>query len=243
MAHRYLVENLADAAPGSIVELGGDEARHAVDVSRIRAGERLGIGDGRGVVVEGVVVHAERGSLRLEVDAVERTEQSAPELWLVQALAKGDRDEMAVQASTELGVAGVIPWAAARSVVRWEGPKREKALARWRTIVREASKQALRAHVPEVAPLAKLADLVRLAGESTVMLLDPRAETPIDRIHLDGAERVHLVVGPEGGIAPEEVAALVAAGAVQARLGANVLRASTAGPAAIAALHGALGRW
>ncbi len=243
MAHRYLDETLAATEVGAVVELTGDEARHAVQVSRVRAGERLEIGNGRGLVVSGAVVAAEPGSLRLEVAELREESSPAPELWLVQALAKGDRDELAAQTATELGAAGVVPWAAARSVVRWEGAKRDKALARWRTIVREAAKQSLRAHLPEVAPLAKLADLVRLAGEHRVVLLDPRAEIPVDRLDLDGVERVYLVVGPEGGIAPEEVAALLAAGAVHARLGVNVLRASTAGPAAIAALSGPLGRW
>lgn len=241
MASLYLTDDLADARVGARVEVTGDEARHALQVARIRPGERIAVGDGRGTLVRGAVVAGEPGVLAVEVDELSHEPAPAPALWLAQALAKGDRDELAVQAATELGVAGVIPWAAERSVTRWEGAKVARNEERWRTIVREASKQAIRPWVPEVAPLSTTAQLAALPG--LVIVLEPTATVPLTGVALDAVERVTLVVGPEGGIAPRELDRLADAGAVLARLGTEVLRTSTAGPAALAVINAGLGRW
>jgi 16S rRNA (uracil1498-N3)-methyltransferase len=166
----------------------------------------------------------------------------ATRITLVQALAKGDRDELAVQASTEIGVDAVIPWSAARSVSRWEGPKAEKGRQRWATIVREAVKQSVRAWLPQVGGLAATGELAsRLAG-ARILVLEPTATTALTDVRSDGRD-IALVVGPEGGITPAELDRLIAAGAEPVRLGASVLRTSTAGPAAIAVLNAVLGRW
>ena len=253
MAHFYLDDSLAaqlasaDAPVGAVVRLPGPDARHASTVSRVRAGEHLRLGDGAGLVVEGEVLEASAQEVALRVAAVERHPEPAPRIVLVQALAKGDRDELAVQAATELGVDAIVPWQAARSVSRWDAAKAEKGRARWAAIVREASKQAIRARVPQVEPLATTAAIAGRAASATVLVLDPLAEHPLtafDAASLrDGDRDGVLVVGPEGGVAPEELAALTAAGARSVRLGATVLRTSTAGPAAIAVLSGMLGRW
>ena len=244
MSSLYLDEalDLAGAATGAIVVLEGDEARHAVTVARVRIGQRVAIGDGRGRIVRGAVRAADPRRLELEVDEVQVDEASAPRITLVQALAKGDRDELAVQAATELGVDRIVPWAAARSVSRWEGAKAEKGRVRWATIVREAVKQSIRAWVPGVDAVATTAQLpARFEGER-MLLLEPTATTPLSGIRPDGRDLV-LVVGPEGGIDPRELERLEAAGAERVRLGSSVLRTSTAGPAAIAVLSASLGRW
>jgi len=241
MASLYVSDELDDPRPGDRVEVTGDEARHAVQVARIRVGERIAVGDGRGTIAYGVVAAADPTALVVEVDDVRHDTAPRPELWLAQALAKGDRDELAIQAATELGVAGVVPWAAERSVARWEGAKIARNEERWRTIVREATKQSIRSRVPEVAPLATTAQLAALPGLAIV--LEPTAETPLTGVALDDLDRVTLVVGPEGGIAPRELERLAESGAVLARLGVEVLRTSTAGPAALAVLNARLGRW
>lgn len=251
MAHFYLDDSLAaqlagaDAPLGAIVRLTGPDARHAVTVSRVRPTERLRLGDGAGLIVEGEVVEASPQEVALRVENVDRAPEPRPRIVLVQALAKGDRDELAVQAATELGVDAIVPWQAARSISRWDAAKAEKGRARWATIVREASKQAIRPRVPEVAPLATTAAIAQLAASATVLVLDPLAEHPLTALDAAalGDRDVVLVVGPEGGIAPEELTALNAAGARGVRLGDTVLRTSTAGPAAIAVLSGMLGRW
>jgi 16S rRNA (uracil1498-N3)-methyltransferase len=243
MAHLYLHPGLDEAhtRSGARVQVTGDEARHALQVSRVRVGEQLALSDGRGTIVHGTVVEAAGGTLAIEVERAEHVEEPRPALWLAQALAKGDRDELAIQAATELGVAGVIPWAAERSVSRWEGAKVAKGEERWRSIVREASKQAIRGRVPEVASLSSTKQLTAIDG--AVIVLDPTGQTPLTAFDTAGAERVTLVVGPEGGISPRELDLFAESGAVIARLGPEVLRTSTAGPAALAVLNARLGRW
>jgi len=244
MASLYLDEGaeLTAIGPGDVVRLGGQEARHAVQVARVRLGERIAIGDGRGTVVSGPVLESGQGELTVEVDEARREQPADPALVLVQALAKGDRDELAVQAATELGVDRIVPWSAARSVSRWDGAKAEKGRQRWATIAREASKQAIRAWVPEVMAATPTARLPELLAGTRLLVLEPTAEQGLAQLELD--ERpLALLVGPEGGVAPEELARLTAAGAEPVRLGPTVLRTSTAGPAAIALLSARLGRW
>jgi 16S rRNA (uracil1498-N3)-methyltransferase len=147
-----------------------------------------------------------------------------------------------VQAATELGVDGVIPWTAGRSISRWEGAKIAKGHDRWSAIVREATKQSIRAWLPDVLDLATTAQLARLASETRMLVLEPTADVALSAIDADERDIV-LVVGPEGGIAPNELQAFTAAGATLVRLGDTVLRTSTAGPAAIAMLNAKLGRW
>ena len=251
MAHFYLDESLAaqlsaaGEVPGVVVSLQGADARHAVTVARVRPGESLRLGDGAGLVLHGTVTEADPAAVALRVEHVEHHERPAPRMLLAQALAKGDRDELAVQAATELGVGGVIPWQAARSVSRWEGPKVAKGVARWQSIVREASKQSLRPWLPEVERLVSTRELAARASGAVMIVLDTAGERPLTALTATdlGEGDLVLVVGPEGGITDAELAELEAAGAHRVRLGDTVLRTSTAGPAAIALLYAALGRW
>jgi len=242
VAHFYLVEELESAAIGDRVELTGAEARHAVTVSRIGVGESVTIGNGAGLIVSGPVIAAEHTELAITVAEVTESPRREPAMFLVQALAKGDRDELAVQAATELGIDGVVPWQSARSISRWEGAKVAKGRDRWTAIVREASKQSIRPWVPDVIDLVTTKQLAALAAGARMLVLEPSAEVGLTSLALDDRD-ILLVVGPEGGIAPQEIAALTSAGAELVRLGPEVLRTSTAGPAAIAVLNGALGRW
>ncbi|BAU32550.1 16S rRNA (uracil(1498)-N(3))-methyltransferase [Microcella alkaliphila] len=248
MAHFYLDETLAlaSAAAGHEVALTGPDARHAVTVARLRAGETVRVGDGAGTIALGGVRDAAPDRVVLVLESVDAHPEPPTRLTLVQALAKGDRDELAIQAATELGVDAIVPWQAARSVSIWKGPKADKGRARWQTIVREASKQAIRPRVPSVAPIATTRELVAQAGEVdvSVLVLEPTAPDRLSALTPDelGSE-VLLVVGPEGGVAPDELAALTTAGARPVRLGDTVLRTSTAGPAALSVLSTTLGRW
>ncbi|WEK14422.1 MAG: 16S rRNA (uracil(1498)-N(3))-methyltransferase [Candidatus Microbacterium phytovorans] len=226
---------------GDIAALTGAEAHHAAVVRRVRVGEAVTLGDGRGAWLTGVVESVAPKDVRVRIESRRGIPRPAKELVLVQALAKGDRDELAVQAATELGVDEIVPWQSARSVSRWDAAKSAKGVARWSAIVREAAKQAHRAWVPDVhEPVAtsRIADLADL-----VLVLEPTASTALTAIDVADAARIALVVGPEGGITPEEIAALAAAGARAVRLGDTVLRTSTAGPAAIAVASALLGRW
>lgn len=238
----FLVASASSASAGEIVSLTGAEAKHAAVVRRLRVGETVSVGDGAGVWLVGTVTDV--SASRVDVEITGRVESDAPSirLGLVQALAKGDRDELAVQAACELGVDDVVPWQAARSVSRWEGPKVAKGRERWATIVREAAKQAHRAWVPEVAAPLTTAQLIASADGRRMLVLDPTATVRLTAVKADGRDLM-LVVGPEGGISPEEIEKFETAGAERVRLGDTVLRTSTAGPAAIAVLSAALGRW
>jgi len=242
MAHFYISEELETAAVGDRVAITGTEARHAVTVSRLAVGESIAIGNGAGLIVSGPIVTAEHTELAITVAEALEVPRRTPAVFLAQALAKGDRDELAVQAATELGVDGVIPWTAARSISRWEGAKVAKGRDRWSAVVREASKQSLRAWIPDVLDLVTTKQLVRLAEGARMLVLEPTAALTLGALEV-GSEDLILVVGPEGGIAPQELEALAAAGASIVRLGDEVLRTSTAGPAALAVLNVKLGRW
>ena len=245
MASLYFDEALErDAvAVGARLTLGGDEARHAAAVARVRVGERIAVGDGAGFVAVGVVLAADPKRVELEVQEVRVDPEPVPPLALVQALAKGGRDELAVQMATELGVSVVVPWQAERSVSRWDAGKAAKGRERWQQIVREASKQAIRSRIPVVEQLATGDALAASAGDAQLLVLDPTADTRLASVDLANDRPIHLVVGPEGGISPRELAALEDAGAQRVRLGTEVLRTSTAGAAALAVLNARLGRW
>ena len=225
------------AEVGSLVELDGPEGKHAVQVRRMRQGEAIQLSDGKGLRVRGTVAQLTGSTLKLEVLEVIKEEMPSRRITLVQALAKGDRDELAIQAATELGVMGIIPWQASRSISRWDGPKIAKGQARWQQIVSEAAKQSLRAFTPEVKNIVDTKELVALVSSfDLVLVLDTSATMSIEEAGIPSSGSIALVVGPEGGIEQSELDVLEAAGAKLVSLGANVLRTSTAGPALIAAL-------
>ena len=242
----FLAEDLgALPADGGPLELTGPEGRHAATVKRIRPGERVALSDGRGAVAEAVAGESGRDRLTLRVGPVRRVDAPAVRVAVAQALVKGDRGELAVETATEAGADEVIPWRAARSVARWEsGPRGDKALARWRTTVREAAKQARRPWVPDVAEPVDTAALARRAGDADLALvLHESATEELGGLALPATGTVLLVVGPEGGIDDRELAALTAAGARMVRMGPEVLRASTAACVALGALGVLTGRW
>jgi 16S rRNA (uracil1498-N3)-methyltransferase len=235
---------LGRLAAGDAFVLDGDEGRHAATVRRIRAGERVDVADGDGRVARCEVAAAGRDRLDLAVLALDLVPAPSPAFVLAQALAKGGRDEQAVETATELGVDAVVPWQASRSVVRWEGERGEKARRRWAATAREAAKQSRRARVPAVADVVTTAGLAaRAADAARTLVLHEAATRPLAGVELPAAGEVLVVVGPEGGITPEELTALTDAGGVTVRLGDEVLRASTAGPAALVVLAARAGRW
>ena len=234
---------LAGVSAGDAVELDGDEARHAVVVKRIRIGEQVVLTDGAGTSATVTVDATTKTSLSATVDEVATVAPELPRVVVVQAIPKGDRGELAVEMLTEVGVDLVVPWAAARSVSVWRGDKQAKALAKWRSTARESAKQSRRAWFPEVAEMVGTADVVALLRDADVpVVLHEAASGPLGDLPVPGRGEIVIVVGPEGGISEEELAAFAAVGAEPVRLGSSVLRTSTAGVAATAALL-ARSRW
>jgi len=240
----HLVPSLAAVSAASEVTVEGDEAHHAVAVRRLRVGERVVLTDGAGTAVTGEVASTGKRVFTVSVAEVRHEPVPAPAVTVVQALPKGERGELAVEMLTEIGAARIVPWAASRSVAVWKGERAEKSLAKWRATAREAAKQARRSWFPEVTPLASTADalaLVAAAGVAVVLHEEGTARLGDLAIAPDGD--LVVVVGPEGGLSEEEVAAFERAAAVTVRLGGEVLRTSTAGVAAVAALLARTPRW
>jgi 16S rRNA (uracil1498-N3)-methyltransferase len=226
------------------VVLDGPEGRHAAAVRRIGPGQVLVLTDGAGLAATATVVSA--GKDHLVLDVVQLREEVRPPLavTVVQALAKGDRGEVAVATLTEVGVDRIVPWAAQRSVARWRQDRGANAWERWRSTAREAAKQSRRSFWPQVDPLASTAEVAALAAQATLTLvLHEEAGTPLAAVPLPVHGEVVLVVGPEGGIDAQELAAFAAAGAIGVRLGPTVLRTSTAGTAAAAVVLAGSARW
>jgi len=232
------------AAGGDLVRLDGPQGHHAARVRRLTVGEALWVTDGAGLVAPATVRAVDRDGLALSLGPLTVVPVPTPRLVLVQALAKGDHGEDAVTLATEVGVDAVVPWRAARSVARWDADREARGLRRWQAAADEAAKQSRRVHWPVVAAPVDTAALVgRSAGPARVLVLHEAATTPLAGLTVPAGGEVWLVVGPEGGVAGEELAALTAAGAVAVRLGPSVLRTSSAGAVAAALVLAATGRW
>ncbi|RNL63717.1 16S rRNA (uracil(1498)-N(3))-methyltransferase [Nocardioides marmoriginsengisoli] len=238
----FLADAVAGARPGDRVTLDGDEGRHAATVKRIRVGEQLALTDGAGTTAVGNVVETAKASLVVEVVETAFAERATPLVTVVQAIPKGDRGELAVEVLTEIDVDRIVPWAATRSVAVWRGDRAAKGLAKWQATARTAAKQARRSWLPEITPVASTQDVVDLIAEADLaVVLHEDADLPLADLSLDGVGSILVVVGPEGGISADELVAFSAARAV--RLGSSVLRTSTAGVAAVAALLARTERW
>ena len=234
---------LHDDLSSDTVLLAGPEGRHAATVRRVKVGESVDLADGLGTRAACRVVSLGQDVVTLAVLSRVVEPEPAPRLVLVQAIAKGDRGELAVELATEVGIDEVVPWSAERCVVKWEGARGEKSLARWRSTAREAGKQSRRARHPVLTTwLDTPALLERLAGTTCLVLhetaVESLASTPLP---VDG--EVVLVVGPEGGITDRELRQLEAAGGRPVRLGSSVLRTSTAGAAAASVVSARTSRW
>ncbi|MET4539040.1 16S rRNA (uracil1498-N3)-methyltransferase [Arthrobacter bambusae] len=243
--------SLGDVSPGGIFVLEGPEARHAVTVKRLGVGEPVDIADGSGARLTGTVAEAGPGGLTVTASDVVFEEQPDVRLVLVQALAKGDRDELAIETATELGIDAVLPWQSERSIVRWKGDRASKAHAKWESVVTAAAKQARRAWIPQVRTMVDTGSLAKAVSQADLaIILHEDAKNPLRTVleefaatNATAPREVLLIVGPEGGISPREVTRLSDAGAVTALLGHHVLRSSTAGPAAVVLASDILGRW
>ncbi|HWA65171.1 MAG TPA: 16S rRNA (uracil(1498)-N(3))-methyltransferase [Mycobacteriales bacterium] len=227
-------DGTAGADGQGVLTLRGAEGHHAADVRRLRVGEPVWLTDGAGSRWECAVSGVRRGELDLAVGRVVHVPRPQPRLVVVQALAKGGRDEDAVEAMTEVGVDEILGWSASRSVAKWT----DRTAGKWEATAAAAARQSRRTWWPTVAgPLSTAQVAARLMTASRALVLHESAVHPltVDAAAASGQEVV-VVVGPEGGIADDELAAFAAAGAQPVRLGDAVLRSSTAGVAALAAI-------
>jgi 16S rRNA (uracil1498-N3)-methyltransferase len=237
-----------DALPqiGELAVVDGDEGFHAANVRRIRIGEELDLGDGNGTVAHCVVEDVAKGRLTAKVLDRRAVPLASPSVTVVQALPKSDRSELAVELATEAGADEFVAWQASRCVARWESSaKVDKGLRRWGAVARSAARQSRRPYIPSVSGVMSTAELVQRVEDSNVLalVLHESATTKLTELPVAQADSLLLIVGPEGGIADEEIAALIDVGATAVQLGPSVLRTSTAAAVALGALGALTSRW
>ena len=237
-----------DALPevGELAVVDGDEGFHAANVRRIRIGEELDLGDGDGAVAHCVVEDVAKGRLTARVLDRGIVPAAAPAVTVVQALPKSDRSELAIELATEAGADAFVAWQASRCVARWDGREKvEKGLRRWGAVARSAARQSRRPYIPPVIGVVSTAELVQRVRDdgATALVLHESATVKLTELPVAEADSLLLIVGPEGGIADDEIAALSDAGATPVLLGPTVLRTSTAAAVALGALGAMTGRW
>jgi 16S rRNA (uracil1498-N3)-methyltransferase len=229
-----------ESVTGDRVIFDAEETHHLARVLRLRAGALVQTVDGLG---HELAVRLTRiGPREAEGEIVGRglrLSESPLDLTLVQGIPKGDKLESVIRMATELGVARIVPLIAGRSVPRAEAGRISARVLRWQRVAKEAAKQSGRAMIPEVRPSRTLSEWAaepRMPG--LILCLWEKAEAPVAAVLPAGPiERATLIVGPEGGLDPEEVATLRSAGALVGGLGPRILRADTAGPVGLALLQ------
>lgn len=235
----FLNDQLGNPLPsvGASIALEREEGRHAAVVKRVTVGELIMVADCRGAGVLAEVSAVAKTGLQLTVTEHLRSPSRGVGYIAVQALAKRDRSELAVEMLTEVGVDEIIPWQASRSVVRWSGERAAKSLLRWKSTVREATKQSRRLRVPEVAPVVSTRELCTLVrGSEVALILHEDASESLSQIARPDSGTVMIIIGPEGGITSDELASLIDAGATAVSISDGVLRTSTAGVVALSGL-------
>ena len=237
-----------DALPqvGELAVVDGDEGFHAANVRRIRSGEELDLGDGDGTVAHCVVEDVGRGRLTALVLDRRTLPVTLPAVTVVQALPKSDRSELAIELATEAGADAFVGWQASRCVARWESSaKVDKGLRRWDAVARSAARQSRRPYIPSINGVVSTAELVHRVrdGGAAALVLHESAIAKLTELPMAQADSLLLIIGPEGGIADDEIAALSDAGATAVRLGPTVLRTSTAAAVALGALGALTSRW
>lgn len=226
----------------STFHLAGDEGRHAATVKRMRAGEVVNLCDGKGIRAAATITEVGKHSIDVTIDSVTFEDTPEPRFVVVQALAKGERAELAVEMLTEVGADVIVPWKAEHSIAKWDSV--DKGLEKWRRTARESSKQSRRAWIPEVTEMHTTAQVCELMKSAqSVFVLHESAVQALAASAIRDQGTIVIVVGPEGGISDAELTEFAAAGARVVHMGASVMRTSTAGAIAVGGLLMRSQRW
>lgn len=244
----FYTAGVTGASTDQLVSLDAASSGHAIRSQRLTTQDPILLSDGNGTLAHGIIETADTQHTTVRVNTVTVQPPPAVRINLVQALAKGDRDLMAIEMATEIGVDSVTPWQAQRSIVRIRGDRAAKHRAKWQTKLQAAAQQSRRARIPELfdsVVAEHIATLHQPAQGHQVMVLHEDGQDTIADVtaNLTNIHTVHIVVGPEGGVAPDELTAVRSAGGTAVKIGPNVMRASTAGPVAIAVLNQLMKRW
>jgi len=225
-----------ELSSGTEIELPERAARHCT-VLRLRRGDNVVVFNGKGGEFSVELTRVSRDDVRARLISKQAVERESPlAITLAQCLSSSDRMDITLQKSTELGVSRIVPIASERSVVRLSNERAGRRLAHWRNVLISACEQCGRNRIPEIDAITDLADFLgALGGEGMRLLLAPDASR--DLRDLEPSRAVMLLVGPEGGLAPEERRQAEIRGFVPIRFGPRILRTETAPLAAIAAMQ------
>lgn len=226
---------------GSTQILEKDEAHHAIKVLRLNLGEVIKISDGVKKWVSGPIIEISKKELKISVSEKGEFEEKKPELVLVQAVTKSDRNKEMLELVIESGVDRIIPWQAERSISKWQSDSAQK----WEIGIKEACKQARQIRLPKLMPMLTTAGVVQLlTKDAQAIVFHESASEKFAQMQLNQSlTSIYLIIGPEGGISPNELSVFENSGGKVVRLGETVLRSAHAGFAAISAVQTKLGRW
>ena len=223
---------------GSRAVLSGSAAGHVLRVLRLHAGDPLTLFNGTGREFAATVLQAHGDTVTVEVGSAHEVDRESPlPLVLVQGVSRSERMDLTVQKATELGVTRLVPVLTERSVVKLDAAQAARKLEHWRAIAIAACEQSGRNRPPEVLPAVAYREFVRSQIEiPTRLLLSPLAPLRMADVPRPPAG-VMVLIGPEGGLSPQEQEQALAAGFVGVRLGPRVLRTETAALAALTLLQ------
>jgi 16S rRNA (uracil1498-N3)-methyltransferase len=226
---------------GSTQTLDKDDAHHAIKVLRLKLGEVIKISDGVKKWVSGSIIEISKKELTISISERGDFEEKKPELVLVQAVTKSERNKEMLELAVEAGVDRIIPWQAERSISKWQSDSAQK----WEIGIKEACKQARQVRLPKLMPMLTTAGVVQLLSkEARIIVFHESAGEKFAQLQLpESLASIYLVIGPEGGISQSELSKFENGGSKIVRLGETVLRSAHAGFAAISAVQTKLGRW
>ena len=238
MLSLFFVDKLSS---GQTQTLESDEAHHAIKVMRLKTGEEIKISDGEGNWVSGPISEVGKKNLKIDVTASGIEASKKPELVLVQALTKSDRNKEMLELVTVAGVDRIIPWQAERSISKWQSNSYDK----WTSSIKEAGKQSRRVNLPKLEKLMSAKDITdQISASDCILVFHESANEKFSDLDISqSASSIYLVIGPEGGITDTELEIFKSKGGKLVRLGEPVLRSAHAGFAALASIQTKLGRW
>lgn len=238
MLSLFFVDKLSS---GQTQTLESDEAHHAIKVMRLKTGEEIKISDGEGNWVSGPISEVGKKNLKIDVTASGIEASKKPELVLVQALTKSDRNKEMLELVTVAGVDRIIPWQAERSISKWQSNSYDK----WTSSIKEAGKQSRRVNLPKLEKLMSAREITQqISASDCILVFHESANEKFSALDISqNASSVYLIIGPEGGITDKELEIFKSKGGNLVRLGEPVLRSAHAGFAALASIQTKLGRW
>ena len=235
----YVEEAITGGTRGLV---SGNAANHIVRVLRLGVGDAVTLFDGRGGEYASRIEALKKDALEVAVGEHRAIERESPlALTLAQGVSRGERMDLVMQKATELGVQRIVPLITKRSVVRLDPGQAQKKLQHWRGVVIASCEQCGRNRLPELSAPRDLQEFLdtEAATGALRLLLSPTGTLRIGAIKPHG--KITVLIGPEGGLAPEEAEAAIAQGFLGVQLGPRILRTETAAIAALAALQQALG--